>query len=152
MSLFPEPEIAKNSQVYRVKDNVTYSVIIEEYDAERGGWRPYAADDVQMEFVMLDAYERITLEPGAKGLFKKTFTVPDTYGIFKFRVHYRRPGYTVLSFSTQVSIRPFTHSEYERFLVAAYPYYASALSVMVGFLMFCAAFLYSKDDTPPKSK
>lgn len=51
---------------------------------------------------MLDAYERITLEPGAKGLFKKTFTVPDTYGIFKFRVHYRRPGYTVLSFSTQV--------------------------------------------------
>ena len=57
----------------------------------------------QMEFVMLDAYERITLEPGAKGLFKKTFTVPDTYGIFKFRVHYRRPGYTALSFSTQVS-------------------------------------------------
>lgn len=51
----------------------------------------------------------------------------------------------------QVSIRPFTHSEYERFLVAAYPYYASALSVMVGFLMFCAAFLYSKDDAPGKS-
>lgn len=51
----------------------------------------------------------------------------------------------------QVSIRPFTHSEYERFLVAAYPYYASALSVMVGFLMFCAAFLYSKDDAPAKS-
>lgn len=43
----------------------------------------------------------------------------------------------------QVSIRPFTHNEYERFLVAAYPYYASALSVMVGFLVFCAAFLYS---------
>lgn len=58
-----------------------------------------------MEFVMLDAYERITLEPGAKGLYKKTFTVPDTYGIFKFRVHYRRPGYTVLSFSTQVGGR-----------------------------------------------
>ncbi|CBJ28067.1 Oligosaccharyltransferase, OST48 subunit (or beta subunit) [Ectocarpus siliculosus] len=148
MSLFPEPEIAKNSQVYRVKDNVTYSVVIEEFDSEKGGWRPYTAEDVQMEFVMLDAYERITLEPGARGLFKKTFTVPDTYGIFKFRVHYRRPGYTVLSFSTQVSIRPFTHSEYERFLVAAYPYYASALSVMVGFLMFCAAFLYSKDEAP----
>lgn len=59
---------------------------------------------MQMEFVMLDAYERITLEPGARGLFKKTFTVPDTYGIFKFRVHYRRPGYTALSFSTQVGL------------------------------------------------
>lgn len=35
-------------QVYRVKDNVTYSVIVEEYDAERGGWRPYTADDLQV--------------------------------------------------------------------------------------------------------
>lgn len=54
--------------------------------------------------------------------------------------------------SIQVSIRPFTHSEYERFLVAAYPYYASAVSVMVGFLIFCAAFLYTGDatSTPPK--
>lgn len=52
---------------------------------------------------MLDAYERITLEPNARGLFRTTFMVPDTYGIFKFRVHYRRPGYTVLSFSTQAS-------------------------------------------------
>ena len=51
---------------------------------------------------MLDAFERITLEAGAKGRYRTTFTVPDTYGIFKFRVHYRRPGYTVLSFSTQV--------------------------------------------------
>lgn len=51
---------------------------------------------------MLDAYERITLEAGARGSYRTTFTVPDTYGIFKFRVHYRRSGYTVLSFSTQV--------------------------------------------------
>lgn len=59
-----------------------------------------------MEFVMLDAYERITLEAGVKGVYRTTFTVPDTYGIFKFRVHYRRPGYTVLSFSTQVPEKP----------------------------------------------
>lgn len=35
-------------QVYRVKDNVTYSVVVEEYDAEREGWRPYTADDLQV--------------------------------------------------------------------------------------------------------
>lgn len=35
-------------QVYRVKDNVTYSVVIEEYDTERGGWKPYTAEDVQV--------------------------------------------------------------------------------------------------------
>ena len=35
------------SQVYRVKDNVTYSVVIEEFDSEKGGWKPYTAEDVQ---------------------------------------------------------------------------------------------------------
>lgn len=31
-----------------MKDKVTYSVVLEEFDAERGGWRPYTADDVQV--------------------------------------------------------------------------------------------------------
>lgn len=35
-------------KVYRVKDNVTYSVVIEEFDSEKGGWRPYTAEDVQV--------------------------------------------------------------------------------------------------------
>ncbi|CAM9800687.1 unnamed protein product, partial [Phaeothamnion confervicola] len=75
-SLFPEPEIAKHSQVYRIKDLVTYSVTIEEYDAAHGGWRPYVADDVQMDFVMLDPFERITLGcDRATGRFHTTFVM-----------------------------------------------------------------------------
>ena len=31
-------------------------------------------------------------------------TVPDTYGIFKFRILYRRPGFSVLHYESQVSI------------------------------------------------
>eukprot|EP00611_Tribonema_gayanum_P029963 TRINITY_DN818_c0_g2_i1.p1 TRINITY_DN818_c0_g2~~TRINITY_DN818_c0_g2_i1.p1 ORF type:complete len:484 (-),score=177.26 TRINITY_DN818_c0_g2_i1:41-1492(-) len=141
-SLFPEPEIAKNSQVYRIKDDITYSLVLEEYDADQGGWRPYAADDVQMEFVMLDAYERITLaSDAATGTFSTTFTAPDTYGIFKFRILYRRVGLTVLLVSTQVSIRPYKHNEYERFIPSAYPYYAGALSLMGGFFIFTYVFI-----------
>ena len=48
-------------QVYRVKDEITYSLKLEEYDAAKGGWSPFEASDVQMEFVMLDPFERITL-------------------------------------------------------------------------------------------
>ena len=48
------------SQVYRVKDNVTYSVVIEEFDSERGGWGPYTADDVQVN--------SLTLSPPQQGL------------------------------------------------------------------------------------
>lgn len=44
----------------------------------------------------------------------------------------------------QVPVRPFKHNEYERFLVCAYPYYASALSMMAGFFVLGFYFLYTK--------
>ncbi|CAM9650987.1 unnamed protein product [Chrysoparadoxa australica] len=145
-SLFPEPEIAKNSQVYRVMDRIKYSMTIEEYNQENGGWGPFAASDVQLEFIMLDPFERITLENNpSTGLFHTTFQVPDTYGIFKFRVLYRRVGYTVLDASTQVSLRPYKHDEFERFITAAFPYYTAAFSIMAGFFAFTGLFLYSSD-------
>jgi oligosaccharyltransferase complex subunit beta len=52
----------------------------------------------------------------------------------------------------QVSIRPFHHDEYERFILQAYPYYTSALSMMAGFLVFGVAFLYSRDSGANKPK
>jgi oligosaccharyltransferase complex subunit beta len=45
--------------VYRIKDEVEFAVDIEE--CGRGGCGPYRADDVQVEFVMLDPYVRRTL-------------------------------------------------------------------------------------------
>lgn len=60
---------------------------------------------MQLEFIMLDPYERITLSnnaAAAPGVFTTTFMAPDTYGIFKLRVMYRRVGLTVLLASTQV--------------------------------------------------
>ena len=44
----------------------------------------------------------------------------------------------------QVSVRPFRHNEFERFLTAAYPYYASVLSTMAAFFIFSLVFLYHK--------
>ena len=43
-----------------------------------------------------------------------------------------------------VPIRPFKHNEYERFIVQAYPYYASLISMMAGFLAVGGYFLYTK--------
>ncbi|GAB5033100.1 dolichyl-diphosphooligosaccharide--protein glycosyltransferase 48 kda subunit [Nannochloropsis oceanica] len=144
-SLFPDPELNRQSLVYRIKDDIIYSLIIEEYDEEKGGWGPYQADDVQLEFVMLDPHVRTFLEcEKGTGRFWKLFKVPDTYGVFKFRILYRRPGLSVLAVNTQVSVRPFNHDEYERFIFSAFPYYASAFSMMAGFLVFGVAFLYSK--------
>lgn len=42
-------------------------------------------------------------------------------------------------------MRPLQHTEYERFIRAAYPYYVSAFSMMVGVVLFSCVFLYHKE-------
>ncbi len=79
-----------------------------------------------------------------QGTFSKRLRVPDVYGVFKFVLDYQRPGYTHLFVSEQAPVRPFKHDEYERFIPAAYPYYASTFSMMAGFLALTALFLYHK--------
>lgn len=97
------------------------------------------------------------------------------YGVFQFKVDYNRLGYTHLYSSTQVStghspcsasvcptgasegqvseasvllqvsVRPLQHTQYERFIPSAYPYYASAFSMMVGLFLFSIVFLHMKE-------
>jgi len=143
LTLYPDAEIARDSLVYRVKDNLTYSFDI--HELKDGKWVPYAASDVQLEFVMLDPYVRKTMTHDNKGHFSVTFEAPDAYGIFLFRVMYRRLGLSTLQSSTQVSLRPFKHDEYERFIPAAYPYYVSAFSMMAGVFVFSAFFLFYQE-------
>lgn len=45
---------------FKVKDEVVYNIAISEF--KNGEWVPYHADDVQLEFKMLDPYYRLTLE------------------------------------------------------------------------------------------
>ena len=142
----PPPPPFSDSLVYRIKDDITYKVQIDRWTGS--AWAPYTADDVQLEFVMLDPYVRANLVPGSgptAGDFSVTFRAPDVYGIFHFRVQYRRPGLTVLSAADQVSVRPFRHDEYPRFLVQAYPYYAAALSTMAAVFVFSILFMYTSD-------
>lgn len=45
----------------------------------------------------------------------------------------------------QVSVRPLQHTQYERFIPSAYPYYASAFSMMAGLFIFSIVFLHMKE-------
>ncbi|RLN70036.1 hypothetical protein BBJ28_00023461 [Nothophytophthora sp. Chile5] len=140
ITLYPDAEVARDSLVYRVKDNLTYSLDL--HELKDGKWVPYKAADVQLEFVMLDPHVRTTLTHDNQGHFSVTFQAPDVYGIFLFRVLYRRLGLSTVYTSTQVSLRPFKHDEYERFIPAAYPYYASAFSMMAGVFLLSVYFLF----------
>ncbi|XP_061197195.1 dolichyl-diphosphooligosaccharide--protein glycosyltransferase 48 kDa subunit-like isoform X3 [Saccostrea echinata] len=134
-------------QAYTVYDMVEYSIEIEEL--KDGQWKPFTGKDVQLEFVRIDPFVRTTLK-NSNGKFHVTFKLPDVYGVYKFQVDYNRVGYTHLYSTTQVSVRPLQHTQYERFIYSAYPYYTSAFSMMVGVCVFSLVFLHFKDE--PKEK
>ena len=140
-STFPDPEWGPNAWMYRIKDEVLWSMVIEELDEEAGGWKPYKAEDVQLEFVMLNPYERRTMKHDGRGNFSTTVMVPDQYGVFTFRVKYTRPGVSNLLVLEQANVRPYRHDEYDRFLICAFPYYTAALGYMAAFFLFSVAFL-----------
>lgn len=129
--------------MYTIRDDIEYSIQIEEWNGKR--WVPFAAKDVQMEFRMIDPYVRINLQPNDKGVFSVTFKAPDVYGIFTFKVDYFRKGYGSFTSITRTPVRPYRHTQYERFIDAAYPYYASAFSMMAGLFLFSWVFLYNRE-------
>lgn len=130
---------------YRINDTLHFSMEIQEFNGSQ--WLPYNAEDVQLEFVMLDPYIRVFLDNDGHGHYTTTFQAPDVYGIFTFRVQYRKPGYSYLHVAESVTLRPFRHDEYPRFIPGAYPYYASSFSMMFGLLVFSLVFLYHKPET-----
>ncbi|VFQ72151.1 unnamed protein product [Cuscuta campestris] len=133
---------ADEPSMYRINDDLEYSVEIFEWSGT--SWEPYTADDVQVQFYMMSPYILKTLSTNQQGVYYTSFKVPDVYGVFQFKVEYQRPGYTSLSLSKQIPVRPFRHNEYERFLTAAFPYYGASFSMMTGFFVFSLAYLYNK--------
>lgn len=148
----PEDE-AVGKHMYTVFEQVLYSVIIEEYDGLKNVWIPYIANDIQLEFTMLDPYYRIPLKYFPEnGTYTAHFQVPNKFGVFKFVIDYRREGYTPLVFETQQTVRPFRLDQYERFIPAAYPYYISMFSSMIGFFVLGFIVLYSSYDKKNQQK
>ncbi|KAL1931449.1 hypothetical protein VTP01DRAFT_9591 [Rhizomucor pusillus] len=144
----------EQQSAYRIKDDIVYVLEVSEYKDDH--WTTFKADDIQLEIIMLDPYIRTTLKqlPTAPdhhyGRFVAHVKLPDVYGVFTFKVNYKRPGLTYLLAEDVVAIRPFRHNEYPRFLTAAYPYYASVGSMIVGFLVFSAVWLSTWGGQEPK--
>lgn len=133
---------------YTITEAAVYTIEIQQYID--GKWKPFVANDVQVEFVRIDPFVRLTLKGVGGGKYQVKFKIPDVYGVYQFKVDYERIGLTRLYSTTQVSVRPLTHTQYERFIPSAYPYYASAFSMMFGVFIFSFVFLYYSDK--PESK
>lgn len=142
----PSNDIARQTHFvgYTIMDDVEYSIKIEKY--EGGKWVPYIADDVQFEFVRIDPFVRQTMQHKPDGTYTARFKVPDVYGVYKMEVDYKKEGLTHLFSSTQVSVRPLRHNEYERFIYSAYPYYLSAFLMMAYLYVFSFVYLYQQKE------
>lgn len=102
-----------------------------------------------MEFVRIDPFVRTTLKNIGGGKYQAQFEIPDVYGVYQFKVDYDRIGYTHLYSTTQVSVRPLQHTQYERFIPSAFPYYISEISMMLGVFIFSFVFIHFKDEAAP---
>ncbi|KZO95106.1 Dolichyl-diphosphooligosaccharide-protein glycosyltransferase 48kDa subunit [Calocera viscosa TUFC12733] len=139
---------------YRIKDEIIYRIHVSKFDPTTGEWVPTSEiEDMQLEFTMLDPHIRTALKPASEeGWYEAQFMAPDRHGVFKFIVDWRRKGYTALHSSTTVSVVPFRHNEYPRFLSSAWPYYLGALSTSAAFVLFCALWLLGGDEEAKKKK
>lgn len=131
-------------QAYTITEPVIYQIQIEAL--EGGKWVPFQAKDVQLEFVRIDPFVRTTLQMVKPGTFEARFKIPDVYGVYQFKVDYNRVGFDQLYSTTQVSVRPLQHTQYERFIPSAFPYYVSSFSMMIGLWIFSVVYLHYKDE------
>lgn len=131
-------------QSYTITEDAVYTISIEILEGDV--WKPFKANDVQFEFVRIDPFVRNTLKQINGGRYEVKFKIPDVYGVYQFKVNYDRVGYTHLYSTTQVSVRPLEHTQYERFIPSAFPYYTSAFSMMIGVFIFSFVFLHFKEE------
>lgn len=141
-----------NPATVTVNDELVFKLVVEErlWKRDAAGdlvdeWVPFVRrDEMQLEFTMLSPRLRITMLVDPSGEYSAHFRCPDVYGIYKFVVNYHAPGFRPLSLSRKVSVRPYWHNEFLRFIPQAYPYYLSAAATLAGIVVFSAIFLLIK--------
>lgn len=144
-------------EAYRIKDEFVYTIAIEQHQPS-GKWEPFklpSGDVLQLEITMLDPHIRVNLVKGAvpgEYTTPSNLTLADVYGVFTFKVDYKRRGLSYITEKVVVPIHPFRHNEYPRFITAAYPYYAGSFSVIVAFWIFSVLFLFYRDPKKVKTQ
>ncbi|PLB37953.1 dolichyl-diphosphooligosaccharide-protein glycotransferase [Aspergillus candidus] len=148
-----------NPAMYRVKNEIVYSIELSEYDQDH--FVPFevpANDALQLEFTMLSPFHRLDLEPSGRTanstIYSTRFTVPDQHGIFSFRVNYKRPFFSNIEEKEEVTVRHFAHDEFPRSwkITGGWVWIAGLWSVIGGFLAFVVVWLYSAPKATVDSK
>lgn len=137
-------------------DSQVFNIELSEYDHDH--WAPFAltsSDALQMEFCMLPPYYRLDLAPVSSTANSTTyntrFTLPDQFGIFSFRINYKRPFLSNIEEKHEVTVRHVAHDENARSFTirGAWPWITGLWTTIASFVIFSMVWLYS---APPAKK
>ncbi|XP_049848294.1 dolichyl-diphosphooligosaccharide--protein glycosyltransferase 48 kDa subunit-like [Schistocerca gregaria] len=128
--------------MYSVNEEVEFRIYLREYKDDK--LVPFNVDQLQLEVIKVDPVIRLNMEAGADGMHSVRFKLPDTFGYYKFRVQYRCRGYTSVFAQELLPVRPLSSEERGQIKEIAYPYYAGALSMLIGIVSMSVIILYQK--------
>ncbi|KAI9802600.1 MAG: oligosaccharyl transferase glycoprotein complex, beta subunit [Piccolia ochrophora] len=155
------PSTDLNPKIYRVKNDVTFTVHLSEHALTH--WIPYtlpATDALQLEVRMLSPFHRVPLLPSKapsssappnSTAFSTTLTLPDQHGIFHFLVNYKRPFLAPVSVKRTVTVRHFAHDEWPRSwrISGGWVWVAGVWVVVAAWVLFVAGWLWCE---PPRRR
>ncbi|KAI9777963.1 MAG: oligosaccharyl transferase glycoprotein complex, beta subunit [Geoglossum umbratile] len=137
-------------KIYRVKNDVTYSIELSEHQLTHyAPFLPPPTDELQLEVTMLSPFHRLPLKPTGKTanstIFTASFTLPDQHGIFAFRVNYKRPFFTNIDEKRTVTVRHFAHDEWLRSwaISGGWVWIAGVWGTVVGWVLFVGLWMYN---------
>lgn len=141
----PAGKECPNPENYKIEDHVEFYIDLEQ--KTNGVWQPFFAEDIQLQFIMLEPYYSVMLDREAfsssVATYSYKFRVPQRLGIFRFVVEYSRYGLTFLDEQCEVSVIQWRHDAFPRYLTRAFPFYASVFTLMAAFFIFISYFLFS---------
>ena len=90
-----------------------------------------------------DWRQKGTIQGRLLGMFLLMLQAPQKEGIYQFKIIYKKSGFNFVTLAERVTIRPYKHDQFERFLFVAYPYFFSVWSTIISTFAFVVIYLYS---------
>ncbi|CAI2365420.1 unnamed protein product [Moneuplotes crassus] len=137
-------------QEYKLRDEIQVSFDI--YEKVDNEWVPFKADDVVLEFIMLNPFNIETMQNTEGAHYNVKFNVPDHNGVYKFKIDYLSPGYTRVYYDEITPVRVFNHDEFPTYDARAYPYFAAVYLLTIAFIIFSASYAFMSDKPLKKMK
>lgn len=137
-----DPETQVSPVQYHIKQNIT--VVANVSFVEKGEWKPYQGNDVQVEIFMLGTFIRRHMKLAAPGTYTETLMLPDRAGNYWIKVFTDKEGWMNAREEMAIAVRPLAIREKEKFLTCAQPYQFSMVLIMAATFIAAVHFLYHK--------